>query len=249
MLTILIAEAAKQFPSKLFAGDDEALTAVINTAYDRLTDVPDVPNPVDKTENLASRLSDSDWIAFVEKFRSFSKTAQNALEDKDCVTACSRWTMEFEHLFPLPDTNTSDDSVKGLPAIRTLPDVDVRAVWNENPNYSYRGLNRIGPIPKNCKINFYVVNGMSMPPGTTINWVVRNEGDEAENTNDLGHVAGTGLAAEERSAYKGAHFMDCTATCNGKVIGLRRVRVQIEGASLPKKQNHRTALLKLIGRR
>ncbi|MBX3347792.1 MAG: nucleotidyltransferase [Nitrospira sp.] len=250
LLTVLIAEAAKQFPSKLFTGDDEALAAVLPTVVDRLSDIPDVPNPIDRAENLASRLSNSAWSAFVEKFKSFSTTAQSALKDNDCVTACSRWTMEFEHLFPLPDTNNTNDTTKGLPTVRTtLPEVSVRAVSNENPNLSFSGHNRIGPIPKNCKIKFDVVNGMSMPPGTKINWIVRNEGDEAENTNDLGHLAGTGLAAEERSSYKGTHFMDCTAICDGKVIGLRRVRVQIEGASLPKKQNQRAALLKLVGRK
>jgi hypothetical protein len=249
LLTVLIAEAAKQFPSKLFTGDDEALAAALRTIVDRLNDIPDVPNPVDSTENLASRLSNADWSAFVEKFKFFSKTAQSALEDKDCVTACTRWTLEFEHLFPLPDQNTINDPIKGLPAIRTIPEVKVRAVRNDNPSISYRGLNRIGPIPRNCKIVFEVVNGMSMPSGTTFNWIVRNEGDEAENTNDLGHLAGTGLTAEKKSAYKGTHFMDCTAICCGRVIGLRRVRVQIEGAALPKKQNQRTALRKLLSRR
>lgn len=56
--------------------------------------------------------------------------------------------------------------------------------------------------------------------------MVRNEGDEAEDIDDLGHKAGQGLEADERSAYNGTHFMDCTAVAGGQIIGVRRVFVQ-----------------------
>ena len=40
-------------------------------------------------------------------------------------------------------------------------------------------------------------NPFSLPANSQIYWMVRNEGREAENTNDLGHVAGRGLTAHE----------------------------------------------------
>ena len=49
--------------------------------------------------------------------------------------------------------------------------------------------------------------------------MVRNEGREAENTNDLGHVAGQGLTAHERSAYRGRHYMDCVVKVGGRDCG------------------------------
>jgi hypothetical protein len=70
-----------------------------------------------------------------------------------------------------------------------------------------------------------------MPAGTQYFGAVRNEGDEAEDTNDLGHIGGSGLTARESSVYKGSHFMDCTAMLNGRMDGLRRMLVKISGVS------------------
>ena len=58
---------------------------------------------------------------------------------------------------------------------------------------------------------------------------MRNEGDEAEEVNDLGHLAGEGPASNERSAYNGTHYMDCTAICGEVIIGIRRVKVTVSG--------------------
>jgi hypothetical protein len=88
-----------------------------------------------------------------------------------------------------------------------------------------------------------------MPYGTQFYWTVRNEGDETEDVNDLGHKGGIGLRADERSAYKGSHFMDCKAVLDGRVLGLRRVPVKITGVPLQKRQPNRVGLFKLLGRR
>ena len=249
LLTVLIAEAAKQLLPGLPLEDDEALAAVLRKVLTSLGSERYVPNPVDKTENLASRPSEADWHAFVKKLGDFSETAAAAVRDQDTLGACSRWALEFEHLFPLPDARQLDELAKYLPAVRTLPEVRVNAVSRENTNLRYTGVNAIGPIPKNCSIAFEVTNGLSMPPGTQFYWMVRNEGDEAEDISDLGHKAGTGPKAEERSAYKGSHFMDCTAILGGRIIGLRRVVVTITGVTFPRRKSQRAALIRLLGRR
>lgn len=249
LLTVLVAEASHQILGELPSKDDAALAAVLREISARLSDVRDVPNPVDKTENLASRLPEAEWEAFVKKLEAFSNTAASAVRDQDALIACSRWAVEFEHLFPLPDVKQLDELVKTLPAVRTLPEVRVSAISRENPNLRYTGVNGIGPIPKNCSIKFEVINGVSMPSGTQFYWVVRNEGDEAEDLNDLGHTGGIGLTAEERSAYKGSHFMDCTAVLGGRIVGLRRVHVKISGATFPRRRSERGALIRLLGRR
>ncbi|MFX8731542.1 hypothetical protein ABTM48_20230, partial [Acinetobacter baumannii] len=65
-------------------------------------------------------------------------------------------------------------------------------------------------------------------------WVVRNEGDEANFNNDLGHMGAEGTEAEEHSAYRGTHFMDVTAvSAIGVVLGFRRIPVQISGIPMP----------------
>lgn len=68
-----------------------------------------------------------------------------------------------------------------------------------------------------------------------VSWMVRNEGREAENINDLGHRGGAGLVAEERSAYRGNHFMHCTSKQYGLVIAMRRIPVEISGAEAPRR--------------
>ena len=82
--------------------------------------------------------------------------------------------------------------------------------------------------------------------------------EEAENTNDLGHRAGMGLTAEERSAYKGTHYMDCVVKYGRSrrgcrrvvlVIGIRRVLVTISGMYAPKRNPRRPDYVKLRGRR
>lgn len=249
LLTVLTAEATQQLSEELPSEDDDALARVLRNILAILGDERDVPNPVDHAENLATRLSKDDWRAFVKKIGAFADTAAAAVRDQDALIACSRWAVEFEHLFPLPDTEELDKQVSRLPAVRTLPEVRVSAISQVNPNLRYTGINGIGPIPKNCSISFEVTNALCMPQGTQFYWMVRNEGDEAEDINDLGHKAGAGLKADERSTYKGSHFMDCTAVLGDRITGLRRVLVNISGVPIPRRKFQRAALIKLLGRR
>lgn len=250
LLTVLVAEAVRDLEEALPTAEDEALALVLREVADRLNDKRQVLNPVnqEEDEDLAARLCDDDWRAFVKKLESFSERATEAIYDDDALVACSRWSVEFEHLFPLPDANEMDNRAANLPAIVTLPEVRAYAVSRDNPNLRYTGVNAIGPIPKNCDITFEATNTLKMPAGTTFYWVVRNEGEEAEDVNDLGHKAGSGLRAKEHSAYGGRHFMDCTAIAGDRIIGLRRVPVTITGMLAPKRNPIKPAYVKLRGR-
>ena len=96
-----------------------------------------------------------------------------------------------------------------LPAHVVRPEVSVRAVARQNRLHHWEGMNKIGPIPKDCDIHFEVTNPWVLPIGAEIEWMVRNEGDEAEFVNDLGHKPAGDLRAKELSAYNGRHYMDC----------------------------------------
>ena len=154
----------------------------------------------------------------------------------------------------MPDTASAivaDSLAKSasiVPAIR--PDVMVTAVARHNPSMKFSGKNAIGPIPKDCSIQFELTEPWKLPPGTTVEWIVRNEGNEAENINDLGHLAGIGYSANERSAYNGTHFMDCVLRHNGRVFGVRRVPVRITGIAAPRRNPlRRPGYVQLMGRR
>ena len=152
--------------------------------------------------------------------------------------------------FPLPDEECLAEESRNFPAPRTIPVVSVNAQSWDNPRLTYQGTNRIGPIRKNCDITFQVANAYMMSPGTRYIWVVRNEGDEAEEVNDLGHSAGEGPSANERSAYNGTHYMDCTAVSGGTIIGIRRVKVTISGEPAARRNPiKKPSYVRLRGRR
>lgn len=248
LLTVLVAQAVQELEEGIPAAEDEAFASVLQEIVDRLNNKREVLNPVDQVEDLAARLSDNNWHVFVQKLESFSDRAAEAINSDDAMDVCSRWAIEFEHLFPLPDANELEKSAANLPTVITHPEIRVRAVSRDNPNLSYTGVNAIGPIPKNCDITFEVTNAWNMPAGTTFYWIVRNEGEEAEDVNDLGHKAESGLQAKEHSAYRGTHFMDCTAFAQGRIIGLKRVSVTITGIPAPKRNPPKPMYVKLRGR-
>lgn len=241
LLTTLAANAIQELGDALPSAEDEAFAEIVNIVLGTVSAGQDVRNPVDETENFAARMDPGDWSAFVEELRGLDRIAETALACGNEVDACTAWAVAFAHLFPLPEAQTIEHATRGLPAVRTLPEVAVRAISRDNPAFRYKDTNSIGPIPKNCDITFEVTNAMQMPHGTWFTWVVRNEGDEAEDLNDLGHIAGTGTQASERSAYNGTHYMDCTAIVGDRVVGVRRVRVTISGAPAPRRHPPRPA--------
>lgn len=249
LLTVLVANAVSDIGDALPGAEDEAFREVITRILGRISTSHDVHNPVDDTENLAARMSAEGWSVFVENVRTLDGIAEVALDSQTEADACNTWANAFEHLFPLPDHEELEEDARNLPVLRTLPDVLVHAFSRDNRRFQYDDRNQIGPIPKNCDIIFRITNANQMSYGTQFVWVVRNEGDEAEEMNDLGHKAGTGLRAEEHSAYNGTHYMDCTAVAAGRIVGIRRVRVTIRDKRIPKRNPRKPAYVTLRGRR
>ena len=249
LLTVLVAEAVSSLGGGLPGPEDEALQVTLEKVFDRASQGHTVKSPVDPNENLASRMSAEQWNMFTDKLRDFSEIARAAVKSDSEIDACTLWSSSFEHLFPLPEPQALYEEAKLYPALRTLPEVQVRAVSKDNSNLQYNGTNSIGPIPKNCSITFRVSNQDHMPYGTEFYWMVRNEGDEAEEINDLGHKAGMGLVVTEHTAYNGTHFMDCTAIFAGRMIGVRRVPVRIGSFTAPKRNPPKPAWARIKGRR
>lgn len=251
LLTVLVAEAFDNLSDEDISSDDDALRAVVDQILSRLETSIIVVNPVNSEEVLSDRLSDQDIDGFVEELRRLRDIAHEALESDTLVSAVDKWAETFEHFFPLPDEDelrAKGDSLVPVPI--TIPDVRVTAVAKQNRRRRWEDTNKLGPIPKDCDIDFQITNPWAVPQGAVIEWMVRNEGDEAEYTNDLGHNAGAGLRAHERSAYRGTHYMDCVIKRYGTVIGLRRIPVTIRGMSMPPRNPpRRPAYVSLRGRR
>lgn len=251
LLTVLVAEAAKMLGAAKIASDDDSLALLLREIVDRLEDDTEVLNPTDKNENLA-RLSDDQMATFLERLRSHLDVADRALAKGMEIEAADIWQEAFEHMFPMPEVSAGLLEKAGypLPVRYSIPEVAVVATARNNPAGRFSGTNAIGPIPKNCDIRFQIINQHAMPNQADVIWMVRNEGREAENINDLGHFAGRGLTANEHSAYKGVHYMDCVVKVAGNTVAMRRVPVQISGLDMPRRNPlRRPEWVKLRGRR
>lgn len=190
--------------------------------------------------------------AFVSALAEFERVALAALDKQDTVSAADKWGEIFEHFFPMPAEKTLIESLAKsyLPVVAIVPEIAVRAVPKSNPFTEFTGTNEIGPIPKDCTIYFTVTNTHVIPLGANVYWIVRNEGEEAEDVSDLGHRSGVGLTSEQHSAYKGTHYMDCYVKRNGVLLGMRRVPVVISGINMPRRNPiKKPSYVRLRGRR
>lgn len=234
LLTVLVAEAYLDLTTTEADGDDTALRHLAEKIADRLENDPLVPNPVNASENL-NRLSVDETMDFADKLRDLVDLADRALAASTEVETVSIWSEAFHHFFPAPELDPNDPQNRALVPVSFVPQVSVEAIPTTNGNTVFKGINRVGPIPKNCSITFKLTNVAELQPGAQARWIVRNEGEEAELTNDMGHLAGSDLGfAKENSAYRGTHYMDLVVSSSlGVILGFRRIRVEISGMLMP----------------
>jgi hypothetical protein len=224
LLTVLVAEGAKALGPSGLNADDDTLRDILEKIVSRLKADRKVPNPVNHEESLA-RLSDAAMTTFIDRLKAFLSVAKRATAQKTEIGGADIWQEGFEHLFPMPDaTKVLTEVARNLPIPTAMPEIKVTAVSRDNTARRFSDVNKIGPIPKNCDIRFEVVNPHAMPANSQVFWMVRNEGREAENINDLGHIAGGGLTASEHSAYRGTHYMDCVVKLAGQTIAMQAFR-------------------------
>lgn len=233
LLTVLIVEAFKKVSSVI--EDDDLFSLCVKNISERIKVDNVIYNPIDEIENL-NKLSNEDFQIFIKKIETLYSVSIRALKTTTETDSAVIWQEVFKHFFPLPEIlEETSNNTKALAVIEFDPQIKVGAIsQNQNISRSYSGLNKIGPIPKGCSISFEIINSYQIPPGTTIEWMVRNEGEEAENINDLGHSAGKGIKITDFSAYNGTHHMDVVIKSSyGYPIGFRRIPVKIEGIPIP----------------
>ena len=207
-----------------------------------LDDDPQVLNPAAKSENL-NRLADDATSNLRSKLREFEDTARRANAAANEANAAEIWTEAFEHFFPMPEDVEEDATAvrshagfaksTALVAYSFDPQIHVRASSKDNDAYVREGTNHLPQVLKNCTIDFRLVNADRLPSGASLRWTVRNNGHDAWNRNDIGHFAGDGVTASESSAYNGKHAMDLTVYQYGRIIGRRRIEVDVRGGTMP----------------
>nr|WP_170333260.1 hypothetical protein [Ruegeria arenilitoris] len=227
LLTVLVADACISSRINSKWEDDDALQACIEVIIARLEANSRVLNPVDSSEDL-SRLSDDQMGVLIQRLRDFQTVAQRANAAETSLAGAFLWQEAFGHFFPLPEDEVLVKSDRSLPVLYPQPEILVDiSLPNGNRSTS---INTVGPVPKKTKLKFTLMNLDRFPREAIFQWIVRNSGEEASRTNDLGHTSQAGPYAEENTAYNGRHFMDCMVVLHGNLISIRRVPVIVNNA-------------------
>lgn len=250
LLTVLATDAYKDlWLRRLWDAleDDEALIAVIKIVHDRLSENKIVPNPIDSDENL-NRISDGAWDGFLSRLQALRDIAERAQDATDEAAAALVWSEAFSFLMPLPEADEVEvvDENTGR-AVMQLPEIDIE-VHSRNPNaFVARYRNEVPSVAKNCDLTFTIANPHIVPEYASVEWTVRNDGDEASEKSDLGHrrLGARMLTANEHTAYAGRHSMDCVVRLHGQVYAVRRVPVSVRNIPLPTRTPARPAYTKL----
>jgi hypothetical protein len=234
MLTVLVAEVADGLGVAALEYDDEAFSAILDALVERLKKSGTVPNPVNTYEDL-NRLSTEESAKLLERLKELLEMARRALQKDAELAAADVWQEAFEHLFPMPAPDEFLAVDSSFPMLAYTPEIHVTATPNSNATRHVAGTNAIGPVPRDCSIKFEIANAHAMPRGAVVSWIVRNEGREAENSNDMGHLAGNGVSVTRSSRYNGTHYMDCVVKVAGLTVAVRRVPVIITGPAVPRR--------------
>lgn len=248
-LTVLVAQAYEElWPQRLLGmEDDDALIAVIKKIHSRLNDDRAVQNPVDEKEDL-NRTSDEAWEGFLPRLSALRDIAERADEAADEALAALIWSEAFSFLMPLPETDEVEvvDEYSGR-AVMPLPEIQIQVYPPKasTPSVSHR--NDVPSVAKGCKLVFTILNPHVVPDFATVEWTVRNEGEEADAQSDLGHrrIGMRLLSADEHTAYAGRHFMDCVVRVGGQIYAVRRVTVNIRDMPHPVRNPPRPAYVRL----
>lgn len=233
LLTVLAARAFDELDPSTIEGDDDLLRAVLAGMKARLDGSLKVSNPANTAENL-NRLNDEANAFFVGWVATFLDIADRATASKSKAAAAEIWAEAFGHFIEIPDEDDETillEKAFKAPTVSFVPEVVVTATSKSSPR-TWTGINAIGPVPKNCSIEFALSNALQLPTGAVVSWTVRNGGKAAERENDLGHYSGEGLSTTESSAYPGRHYVDVAVKVNGALIGRRRVPVDVSSLGI-----------------
>lgn len=235
LLTVLATEAFVGLRvASLNVDDEDAFAAIVLAIGKRLAGGPAIPNPVNLDEDL-NRLGenfDDFWIEYSKLIDAATRSADSA----DEAGAALIWCEVFSYVFPLPDTEGVEvvDAASSR-ALMLLP--NIRIDVSDHASHRHLGTyqNELPSVLRDCDLKFTITNPEVVPAYATIEWTVRNEGQEAEDIGDLGHrkVTVRKITNSEHTAYVGRHYMDCLVKIAGSVLAVRRIAVNVRNQTLP----------------
>lgn len=253
LITVIVTEAYKAAWCDRLLGlddDEDALFDVIARIHDRLYSARDVFNPIDIKEDL-NRMSSDAWDGFLSSLQALKDAAERAIEATDEAAAALIWSEPFSFLMPLPDVDAVEmqEDISGR-AVMQIPDIEITVYIGDNKQAHTTYENEVPSVGKNCWLSFRIKNPHIVPDYATVEWTVRNAGDEADDTGDLGHrkMGMRLLSVREHTSYLGKHFMDCIIRLNGQVYAVRRVPVYIKNIQRAERNPPKPAYTKFVSR-
>ncbi len=247
VLTVL---AAESYSEEGLGGknldDEDALIALIKSFCARLDSSSQVKNPVDDSENL-NRIAEKHLSKFMEIFDALQVAATKAGNSEEESGAALEWSDVFSFLMPLPEADEVEVVDAAGRALMVLPNVQIEVFAREPERHITTYTNEVPTVSKNCDLKFRITNPHVVPQYATIEWTVRNAGQEAESVGDLGHTRkkAMGFEADESTSYLGKHYMDCVIRLHGNIVAVRRVPVTVRSTEYPARNPQRPAYTKI----
>jgi Adenylyl/Guanylyl and SMODS C-terminal sensor domain len=184
--TVLAAQALQAVRSYSLEplADDDAHIAIIATITLRLQSNKHVSNPVDPAEDLSGFSSDG-WNVFIENCESLKDISERARDSEDEAAVALVWAEAFTFLMPLPDAGIVEILEKASgSAMMQIPDATIH-VYSRRPRQLVATYtNQVPTVMKDCDLEFRISNPSLIPAYATVEWTVRNEGQEAEARTD-----------------------------------------------------------------
>jgi hypothetical protein len=182
-LTILVAEHA----GNLSCVDDEAdFSSTAKMVAHRILESERVPNPLTGKDVLG--FSGEDFEFWRPCLQELEYVCNSADATTDRYTSFYIWERIFGHM--LPPINES--ALSGGPAVTALPAVTKPvaielAQFNSKDQLVAKRVVDSVLSYKNESLVFTVSNKSDYPADASVTWIVRNQGGEAADSNDLGH--------------------------------------------------------------
>lgn len=241
-LTILVAE----FACNLSCLDDEAdFSSVGMMVAHRILESEKVLNPLNGQDVLG--FSEGDLVFWRVCLQELEYVCRCAVVAEDAPSSFYIWEKLFGHMLPPINETTllNGTGAAGLPAVTKPALIEVSHYSSKDELISV-GVTDSLISYKNESLVFKLKNKDEYPVGASVTWIVRNQGGEAADLNDLGHDTSLDLGdvINRGCAYTGVHYMDATIKFRGVVVGVGKVRVNIMPYTRPVKNPLRRRIFK-----
>ena len=179
---------------------------------------------------------------FIAKAKKAHNKCLKAIEKEELKTAYTHWKSVYGSPFPPAPTTVDESAVKSFrdteEYIDDMHGVDIRYTLNIDCEISQDGfrtelLNKMlakgFPLRVSKKLRFFVTS-CNVPAPYTIKWKIRNVGDAAERKDQIRGqiwVDGGNNSRNERTTFKGSHFVECYAIKNNICVARERIDVPI----------------------